>query len=292
MQIDGRLVARLIREQFPRWASLPVAPVPAGSTDNAMFRLGADLVVRLPRLPSSVPSVDTEQRWLPRLAPLLPIAVPAPVGKGVPDDEYPYPWSVYQWLAGENAVERPVTELSEAAELLGRFVAALRRCDATGAPRSVRAEPVSLRDDDVIRTRIRALAADGTVDPAAATAVWEAALAAPAWDGAPVWTHGDLHPGNLLVRDGRLAAVIDFGLLGAGDPAADMLPAWTLLTARTRDRFRAAAGVDDATWARGRGWALGAGLGAVHVYRDTNPVLGAIGQHALTETLLESGEAR
>jgi aminoglycoside phosphotransferase (APT) family kinase protein len=181
-----------------------------------------------------------------------------PLGEGVPGEGFPYPWSVYRWLDGENAVDEPIVDLHDAASQLGRFVAALRRCDTTGGPPSFRGGPVSTLDDDV-RTAIRGLGADGTVDAGVATAAWEAVLTAPTWDSAPVWVHADLYPVNLLARQGRLAAVIDFGGLGVGDPACDMLPAWALLTAKARDVFRAEARVDDATWARGRGWGLARG---------------------------------
>jgi aminoglycoside phosphotransferase (APT) family kinase protein len=286
IQVDGELVGRLIAKQFPQWADLPIARVRSAGTDNVMYRLGDNMAVRLPRIPSAASGLDKELRWLPRLAPLLPLAIPVPLANGVPEEGFPYPWSVYRWLDGENAVEQPIVDLSEAATGLGRFVAALRRFDGTGGPPSFRGGPVSTREGDV-RAAIDHLGADGTVDAAVAAAAWQTALAAPAWDGPPVWVHADLHPGNLLARQGRLAAVIDFGGLGVGDPACDMLPAWTLLTAETRDAFRAEAMVDDATWARGRGWGLYFGLGAVHVYRCANPVLAAIGQHAITEAITD-----
>jgi aminoglycoside phosphotransferase (APT) family kinase protein len=284
--IDASLVGRLIVGQFPQWAELTLTKVRSAGTDNAMYRLGDDMAVRLPRLSRVAKHVDKEQRWLPQLSPSLPLATPVPIGKGVPGEGFPYPWSVYSWLDGNNAVDEPIGELSEAAARLGQFVAALSRIDATGGPPSFRGRPISTHDDDV-RATIRILAADGTVDPDVATAAWQTALTAPAWDGAPVWLHADLHPANLLARHGRLTAVIDFGELGVGDPACDMLPAWTLLTAQTRDLFRAEAKVDDATWARGRGWGLCLGLGAVHAYRVTNPVLAAIGQRAVAEVIAD-----
>lgn len=284
VDVDGPLVGRLIGNQFPRWAGLPITRVRSAGTDNAMYRLGEDMVVRLPLVPGAVESIATEQRWLPRLAPSLPLAVPVPLGHGVPDDGFPYPWSVYRWLDGENAVDEPITDLPDAAIRLGRFVAALRRFDGAAGQPSFRGIPVGTRDRDV-RAAIRALGADGTVDVDVAIAAWNTALAAPGWGGAPVWVHADLHPANLLVRRGRLTAVVDFGGLGVGDPACDMLPAWTVLTERTRDLFRAEVDVDDATWLRGRGWGLLFGLGAVHVYRITNPVLAAIGRHAMSEAI-------
>ena len=284
LDIDGPLVRWLITRQFPQWADLPLTKVRSAGTDHAIYRLGDDMVVRLPRLPTAAKMVEKEQRWLPRLAPLLPLAVPEPLGKGAPDDGFPYPWSVYRWLPGKDLADQPDVDLHEVAARLGRFVAALQRIDRRGGPRSQRAKPVDMRDDGAVRSTIRQVATDQALDADVATAVWDEALAAPTWQGRPVWIHADLFPANLLARQGQLTAVIDFGLLGLGDPACDMLPAWTLLTAQTRTVFRAESSVDDATWVRGRGWALSAGLGAVRVYRHTNPVLATAGQHAIQES--------
>jgi aminoglycoside phosphotransferase (APT) family kinase protein len=284
IDIDEPLIRRLIGNQFPQWAGLPITKVRSAGTDNAIYRLGDDMVVRLPRLGRAAMDVAKEQRWLPRLSPLLPLTVPMPLGTGVPDDGFPYPWSVYRWVDGENAVTAPVADTRDAATQLGRFVAALQKIDAADGPPSFRGGPVGALDAEV-RTRIHALGLDGTVEPEAATATWEAACKARAWDGAPVWVHADLFPMNLIVQQRRLAAVIDFGGLGVGDPACDMLPAWAWLTASTRDLFRIEANVDDATWTRGRGWGLALGLGAVKVYQVTNPVLAAIGRHAVAEAI-------
>ncbi|MER7833432.1 aminoglycoside phosphotransferase family protein [Streptomyces sp. NPDC095602] len=287
LDIDAGLVGRLVAARFPRWADLPVTPVPPAGTDNAMFRLGDDLVVRLPRVPGAARQVAKEQRWLPRLAPCLPLAVPVPVGRGEPGEEFPLPWSVLRWLDGADAYDEPLTDLEGAAKALGGFVRALRGADATGGPPSFRGGPVRGRDAEV-RAAIRDLGADGTVDGDAAAGAWEAVLRLPQWEGRPVWLHSDLLPGNLLGRDGALTAVIDFGGLGVGDPACDLMAAWTVLTADTREVFRAAADVDDATWARGRGWALCFGLMAEHYYRVRNPVLAAVGHRAVVEALADT----
>ncbi|MFF8841935.1 aminoglycoside phosphotransferase family protein [Streptomyces sp. NPDC015127] len=286
VDIDASLVGRLVAAQFPQWARLRVTKAPSAGTDNAMYRLGDDLVVRLPRIPGAARQVGTEQRWLPFLAPHLPLAVPVPLGRGVPGEGYELPWSVYAWLDGANAFDEPLADLAHTAVELGRFGAALRTVDASGGPPSFRGGPVGTHDADV-RAAIRALGADGTVDADAATAAWEEVLRLPQWQGDPVWVHSDLLPGNLLVRDGRLAAVIDFGGVGVGDPACDMMAAWTLLTAGTRDLFREAADVDDATWARGRGWALSWGLITEHYYRVRNPVLATVARRAMREALAE-----
>jgi aminoglycoside phosphotransferase (APT) family kinase protein len=285
VEITAELVRRLLSARFPHWAGLPLRRVPSAGTDNAMFRLGPDLVVRLPVVAGAAATVEVERRWLPLLAPVLPLAIPEPLGVGGPADGFPYPWAVYRWLDGRDAVGAPPADEHDTAVRLGRFVAALWRFSATGGPPSFRGGPVGTRDAGV-RVAIRDLAAEGVVDACAAIAVWESVMDTPAWTGDPVWVHADLHPANLLTRRGRLTAVIDFGGLGVGDPACDLLPAWTLLTDRGRDLFRAEVDVDDATWARGRGWGLCFGLGGVRAHRRANPVLAAISHHAMTQALL------
>ena len=286
---DAALVGRLIAAQFPHWADLPIAPVPSAGTDNALYRLGDGMLVRLPRIHSAVGQVAKEHEWLPRLAPLLPLAIPVPLAKGTPDDGYRWEWSVYRWLEGENATSERIADPSQAATELARFVAALQRIDLTGGPppgahNSFRGVPLAARD---LETRVAIEALHGTIDAGAATAAWEEALEAPASNGPLVWIHGDLQSGNLLAVQGRLTAVIDFGCLGVGDPACDVMAAWTYLSAETRDAFRAALTVDDATWARGRGWALSFGLIALPYYQVTNPVLAGIARYAIDEVLAD-----
>ena len=270
LAIDAPLVRRLVATQFPQWGDLLIEPVPSAGTDNAMFRLGPDLAVRLPRIHWAVDDVEKEHAWLPRLAPLLPVAVPVPLGKGEPAASYPWHWSVYRWLQGENPDIEEFTERRSLAQELARFVAALHRIDPTGGPLAGRGVPLAARDAPT-RTALDALR--GTIDTAAVTAAWDAALCAPVWAGPPVWVHGDLSAGNLLVVDGRLSAVIDFGGLGVGDPACDLIVAWELFSGPARRAYRDALAVDDATWARGRGWALSTALVALPYYRDTNPVI-------------------
>ncbi|RKT56885.1 aminoglycoside phosphotransferase family protein [Saccharothrix australiensis] len=276
--IDPPLVRRLLAECFPRWADLPARRVASAGTDNAMFRLGEDLVARLPRIGWAVEGIAHECAWLPRLAPHLPVAVPEPLGLGRPAAGYPWPWAVLRWLDGENPVEAPP---GLAGDLAG-FVSALRRVELPDPPAAGRGRPLATRDAP---TREAIAALGDEVDAAAVTAVWESALAAPPWEGDPVWVHGDLSPGNVLVAGGRLSAVIDFSSCGVGDPAADLPVAWNLLPAAQRDEFRAALGVDDATWARGRGLALSIALIQLPYYRDTNPMLVANSRHVIGEVL-------
>ncbi|MFF8990308.1 aminoglycoside phosphotransferase family protein [Streptomyces sp. NPDC014983] len=286
LDLDAPLVRRLIARRFPEWSALPVRRLASCGTENAMFRLGTGLVVRLPRHPGAVPDLAHEQRWLPRLGPLLPVAVPEPVGTGEPDEGFPWPWSVYRWLEGENPVAGAVAEPVRLARELGRFVRALRRVDPGAAPTGYRGGPLRERDEP---TRAAVVELGDRVDAGAVTALWERALAAPEHGRPPEWAHGDLSPGNVLVGGGRLGAVIDFGCAGVGDPAVDLMPAWNLLPALARDTFREAVGADDAEWARGRGWALSVALVQLPYYWDTNPVLAENSRHVIAEILAEAG---
>ncbi len=281
---DVGLVGRLIAGQFPQWTGLAIEPVPSAGTDNALYRLGDDLAVRLPRIKGAAEDVHREHEWLPRLAPLLPVAIPQPLGKGEPAEGYPWHWSVHRWLDGENPTVGALPDPQALATELAGFITTLHRIDTDGAPRSGRGVPL-IRRDAPTRTAIDAL--HGVIDTTAATSAWEAALAAPVWSDPPVWIHGDLSPGNVLTVSGRLSAVIDFGGFGVGDPATDLIVGWNLLPAGTRPDFRAALGVDDATWARGRGWALSIALIQLPSYRTTNPALAANSRHVIGEVLAE-----
>jgi aminoglycoside phosphotransferase (APT) family kinase protein len=255
--IDVSLARRLIDSQFPVWSDLPIAEVEVDGWDNRTFRLGSELTVRLPTGDWYANQVDKEQRWLPVLAPQLPLPIPIPVAKGEPDSRFPYPWSVYRWLDGELASRRRIRNLPSFATTLARFLNALRRVDATGGPAPgehnfYRGGPLATYEDETLQA-IDALGNEVHRD--AVRRVWDDAMTT-SWDREPVWFHGDVATGNLLVRDGRLAAVLDFGSSGVGDPACDMVIAWTFLSASSRDRFRAELDVDAGTWSRGRGWAL------------------------------------
>jgi aminoglycoside phosphotransferase (APT) family kinase protein len=255
--IDESLARRLVDTQFPQWSQLPITPVESDGWDNRTFRLGFELTVRLPSGDWYAQQVDKEQRWLPVLAPQLPLPIPIPVAKGEPDSEFPHPWSVYRWLDGEPASTAPIGDTTGFATTLANFLNALRQIDAADGPlpgqhNFYRGGPLSTYEEEtfqaigVLRDEIRA---------EDAKRVW-AEAAATSWERDPVWFHGDVATGNLLIRDGRLAAVIDFGLSGVGDPACDTVIAWTFLSGASRDRFRADLDVDSNTWSRGRGWAL------------------------------------
>lgn len=289
IDIDESLVHRLIATQFPQWASLPLKSVPSAGTDHALYRLGDEMVVRLPRTSSASIQIDKEQQWLPKLAPLLPLTIPYPLVAGTSDEEYPWQWSIYPWLAGEDASAAPVADEHQTALVLAEFLVRLHQIDPTGGPlpgkhNFFRGVPLALRDS---KTRAAITSLQGTFNTDLMVEAWKSSLEAPAWNDSPYWIHGDLIPTNLLIQNGRLSAVIDFGGLGVGDPACDLLVAWTFLSAKTRDVFRSALSVDEATWRRGRGWALSFGAIAFEYYQESNPVLARIAKRAIEEALAD-----
>lgn len=269
---DAELVRRLIAEQHPRWSSLPVAAVLPRGTDNALYRLGGELVVRLPRREVNVSALRTELEWLPRLAPQLPLPIPEPAATGVAGAGFPFPWAVYRWIEGLPATAERLRDEREAAQDLVRFISALRRIDASGGPPpGGRGGPLAPRDA-AVRRALEVLGDE--IDATAVLVRWDEALRAPAWAGPGVWVHGDLDARNVLAQDGRIRAVIDFGSLAVGDPACDVMVAWKMLSAGARALFRSGLEVDEATWTRARGWALSQALIALGYYtRETNAVL-------------------
>ena len=287
---DAALVRLLIAEQFPRWAGLPVERVASTGTSHAIYRLGPDMAVRLPLVNGGRGQVEKEQRWLPWLGARLPLSTPEPLAMGEPAHGYPWRWLVVRWLPGADAASVPPADPVQAAEALGGFVRAMRALDAEDGPppgphNFHRGVPLARRDD---ATRAALAAAAHLVDARAAAEAWEDALSAPPGDGPPCWFHGDLLPGNLLVDGGRLTGVVDFGGMGVGDPACDLLPAWSLLpTGEARDRFRDVIGVDEAAWRRGRGWALSVAAIAVPYYEHTNPAFASLARRMVAEVVAD-----
>lgn len=279
------LVRRLLLSQYPQWAELALQLVPSAGTDNAMYRLGPDLAVRLPRIEWAVADVSKEYTWLPRLAPHLPLPIPAPLALGQPSEDYPWPWAVYRWLDGEDATLDNIRDEHQLARDLAEFVTALHGVDtaipaSVTTPTSSRGVPLAERDEGT-REAINACA--DLLDAGWMLPVWEAAVKLPPWDAPPVWIHGDLKPGNLLAKAGRLSAVIDFGGLALGDPAVDLIVAWNLLSCESRAAFRAAMNTDDAMWLRGRAWALSVAVAALPYYQHTNPILARISRYQLRQ---------
>ena len=291
--IDVDLVRRLVSTQFPRWADLPVRPVDVDGWDNRTFRLGTDMSVRLPSDEGYVPQVAKEHRWLPTLAPRLPLPIPVPMAQGTPGLGYPFVWSIYGWIEGDLARVGRIDDLTGFATDLAEFLVALQRIPGADAPPAgqhseFRGCPLDQFDAE---TRRAIAALDGRINRRAATAVWNDALSA-TWDGKPFWFHGDVAVDNLLVRDGRPSAVIDFGCSGVGDPACDVTIAWTLFAGESRKAFRDVLGVDAATWARGRGWTIWKALIMLAGHVDTEPAQAVTARHVIDEVFREFDESR
>lgn len=291
--INVSLVNQLVTTQFPKWAGLPIKPVEFDGWDNRTFRLGDDMSVRLPSAARYALKVAKEQRWLPILFTQLPLPIPTPLAMGVPADGYPWHWSVYRWLEGEDATVERIDDLSKFATALARFLTALQQIDPDGGdppgPHSFfRDGPLATYDAE---TRKAISGLGDKIDTDVVAAVWETALKA-TWHGSPVWIHGDVSAANLLIQDGQLSAVIDFGGSGVGDFACDLTIAWTLFSAESRNAFRAALSADDAAWARGRGWALWKGLIALAEHIDTQPLKAREACRVLDEVLVDHAEHR
>ena len=291
--IDASLARRLIDSQFPQWADLPIRPVEFDGWDNRTFRLGSEHTVRLPSGSWYAQQVEKEQRWLPVLAPQLPLPIPSPVAKGEPELGFPYPWSVYRWIDGDLASKVRIGDLSRFATDLAGFLAALGRADATAGPEPGehnfhRGGPLATYEEETFEA-IDALGDEVPADDV--KRVWADATAT-SWDRAPVWFHGDVATGNLLVRDDRLSAVLDFGTSGIGDPACDVVIAWTFLSGAGRDRFRAELGVDAGTWSRGRGWALWKALISLVGHLENDAPDAALARRDIHQILTEYAQDR
>lgn len=293
------LVRQLLADQFPAYADLEIAAVPSAGTDNALFRLGDELSVRMPRIGWAVDSITREYRWLPALAPQLSLPIPQPIAIGEPGNGYPCAWTICRWLPGTNPPVGATPNPEDLAIRLARFLRSLQAVDTTDAPRCCRGIPVSRRDEEVrgaVAELIEIQATGSPEDPAVAPildidlgevlATWGQDMAAEDWDKPPVWIHADLSPLNVLCdTDGQLSAVIDFGTLGIGDPAVDAYGAWNLLDGPSREVFRSEIGFDDNTWARGRAWALSIALLQLPYYYRTNPGLTAVSHQVLGQIL-------
>ena len=281
--IDDDIVAHLIDTQMPQWADLPLRRLDTAGTVNAAYKLGADKLVRLPRHPDFSEGPLREAEWLPALRPQLPLEIPEQLALGSPADSYPSHWSVLGWIDGQNATRAALSDLHSAARQLGEFVIAIRRLPTEGAPDdNYRGRGLSNVDNDV-RQRIDQL--PDSYDRAAILDVWQACVSAPDWKGQPTWFHGDLYSNNLIARDGRLVAVIDFEGCDAGDPSIDLIAAWWLFDQSSRTTFRDAVDPDEPQWMRGKGWALFIGVSAIPYYRDTNPAFAELASRAIDEIL-------
>lgn len=288
MRIDVELVSALLKAQWPAWADLPIEMISTTGTDNAIFRVGNDLAARLPKVERAVGQPAREHHWLSFLATKLPLEIPVSIGLGLPGVGYPWHWSIHRWSEGRSAA-RADLENPAAAEHLAGFLAAMRAINPSGGPESgaensQRGVPLTERDASV-RRALKELYDEPGI--ASATAVWNDAISAPVCCSGPVWLHGDLQPSNLIMRHGQLAAVIDFGLMGVGDPACDLMAAWTCFGRVSRRIFLSATEADEATVRRGRGWAVSTALIALAHYRYTNPVMAETSRSTLAEVVCD-----
>jgi aminoglycoside phosphotransferase (APT) family kinase protein len=292
--ITAELVSRLVATQFPQWADLPVRPVDADGWDNATFRLGRHMSVRLPSSQAYVEQVEKEHRWLPVLARQLPLPIPEPLAKGEPGSGFPRPWSVYRWIDGQTAEVGQIADLCEFAADLADFLAALYKVDPSGGPlpgthNFFRGGSPAYYEAE---TRAALAALHGHIDTGLATEVWEAGLKATR-DVPQVWFHGDAQPGNLLLNSsGRLSAVIDFGTSGIGDPACDTTIAWTFLSGDSQRVFKQRLPVDEATWARGRGWAIWKAMIVLVDELDSDPQGADFTKDVINKILADHRDAR
>jgi len=283
LDLNIALVKRLLVEQFPYLSENSITVVHSMGTVNAIYRLGDELYVRLPRLEAWADSIDNEWAWLPKLAPLISLKIPKPLARGKPTDWYPCPWAIYHWIEGSPCQDSLISDERQLAHDLIDFILELRSIDRLGAPRGGRRPLIEL--DKATRAAIES--SRGVIDTEMASTAWARSLEAPAWDGNPVWIHGDLLKSNLLVQNNRLCAVIDFGGVGIGDPAADVVPAWSVFSKVGREIFRQALDVDDDTWSRARGYALHQALMIIPYYPKTNPGFVSMAKRTLEEILTE-----
>ncbi|MBK5330618.1 MAG: aminoglycoside phosphotransferase family protein [Ilumatobacteraceae bacterium] len=284
LEIDEALVRSLLVDQQPDLADLPMRTV-ANGWDNVVVQLGTDLMVRLPRRQASVQLVLNEQRWLPELAPKLPLPIPSPIFAGKPGAKYPWAWSICPWLPGDAASDAPPADPHDAALSLAAFVVALHQPAPADAPENpFRGVHLRQRAEAV---QIRAESLGDVVPTGRVLAVWDDLRSTQEWAGPALWLHGDLHPSNMLTLHGRLSAVIDFGDITSGDPATDLALAWMMFEPRERDVFRMAAAIDDETWRRAAGWALN--LSLAYLTGDDTTSMPSIGRTTLAAVLAEFG---
>lgn len=287
IDISTSLAARLIAGQFPLWSGLPILPVTSAGTECVLYRLGDDLVIRLPRRPGESLDWLATQGVLPRLAPFLPVPVPELMAEGQPTADYPASWGVLRWIEGDTPVEGHLTAPGLLAGDLAEFLLALwgidpAEVDLADCPAAYRGGPLAEEHEFTLRAieQVR-----GQIDADAARIIWDDAMQLPAWEGSATFVHADMMPGNVVTRDGRLAAVIDFGAAGVGDPSVDLIVAWMLLPDHVRSALRSATGVDDATWLRGRARALSWSMGHLPFYQHTNPVMADNARYTIREVL-------
>lgn len=283
--IDETLVTNLLKQQYPELAELPLAKIKHYGTDNAILRVGDKYAIRLPRVEYAAEQIEKEIVWLPKFISHLALTIPSPIHIGKPSNDFPHSWYLYHWIEGEDAYNTPPQNLNQFASDLAGFIKALWKVDIAGAPLARRGLPLKEhgRDEWVYQSisELKRYMDDSTLQHC--TDIWEETSSTPLWHKPPVWLHADLLPSNLLLLNDKLHAVIDFGLMGIGDPACDLIPAWCLFDRESRMIFKESLNVDENTWIRGKGWALSIALIIMPYYKDTNPVLMSVARRIIGE---------
>ena len=284
-KLSLEVVKQLLEEQFPDWSHYGIEPFDHQGTDNVMLKLGEDKIIRLPRSQRSEESLKKECLWLAKIESGLSIEIPHIIGVGCPSEQYPFQWVIVNYLEGSSPSDNNFLDLAQAATDLGHFIKELQRVDTTDAPLCSRKSP-SMSSDKETRQLIPALS--DVFDAKEITQLWEAALEIPPWKKDPVWLHGDIHAGNLLVQNGKITGVIDFGMSGVGDPARDLMVGWMLFKEDSRKTFRDGVEPDEAMWDRARGCALHFGIMAYSYYKNRDPFLAGLAQKTLEEVIKDS----
>lgn len=280
--VDKKLVSNLLKQQCPNFAKLPIAKVKHYGTDNIIFRIGETYAIRFPKIDYADAQIEKEQIWLPKFKDHLPLTIPVPIKIGKPSEDFPYHWYVYQWIKGVDAYNEPLSDFNQLAKDLSQFIKALWKVNTSNAPLSRRG--VSLKTQDTfVHEAIYNL--KDKIDINTIARIWQSCLEVSDWNKSPVWLHADLLPSNLLLQNNKLHAVIDFGLMGIGDPACDLIPAWCLFDTNSRIIFKEYLGVDEDTWVRGKGWALSIALIIIPYYLNTNPVLVSVARRIINEII-------
>jgi aminoglycoside phosphotransferase (APT) family kinase protein len=285
-EINEYLVRTLLQDQCPKWANLPLKRIPSSGTDHALFRLGNEYVVRLPRLDGANDNIHKECEWLPKLARFLKVPISEPLFKGQPTQDYPSFWTVTRWNEGKDPDFELENEYENLAQDLAHFLNEFQNIKLLNGPPSRRGIPLMTKVLDE-ETRLAISQLNGEIDIPSITSLWDKLSNTPPWNKDPVWVHGDLLPGNILIQNNRLGAVIDFSSVGIGDPACDLIIAWSLLNSSSREVFRKnLENIDSDTWERGRGWALSIALIIIPYYRNTNPALTSVARRMIRNLLL------
>lgn len=282
VDIDIKIVRKLLDEQFPQYKQEELMSMRTSGTDNRMFNLGSDKLVRLPRTEGAVASLEKEALWLPQIGPKLPIEVPIPIHTGKSSKEYPFPWLICPFLEGASPNNSNPLDQEQAVLDLAKFIKQMQKLNTKNAPTCSRGQHIKIRDNTV-KKYIPLLKEE--YDISLLSEIWDSVINTPEWKGLSYWIHGDLHEGNILSKKGKIIAVVDFGLCGVGEPSCDYMCAWTLLGKESREKFKSLLNPDPSCWKRGLGWSFSMGILGYPYYKKTNPVFAEIAKRSMDQAI-------